>query len=97
MRHKLFLLAAILGLSALATAQPGSRRDLNSDRQRLRQLEFQLQQDRNRLAFDRRHHASRAQIRADEDLVYRDRADIRRLKDDMRRDRELRRRGRGAY
>jgi hypothetical protein len=98
MRKALFLvLAAPFALSTFCAAQPGSLIDIRADEQRLRQQELQLDRDRDRLAFDRRHRAPRGIIRADEAQINRDRDQIRRLRSDIKRDRQLRRRYRNRY
>ena len=54
MRRVLFLaFAASLAVSAFTFAQTGSMADLRADEQRLHRQELQLEQDRDRLAFDR--------------------------------------------
>ena len=59
MRRTLIAVLAIpFALSTFSAAQAGSMSDLRADEQRLRQEEIQLDRDRDRLAFDRRHHAS---------------------------------------
>src|SRR6478735_57754 len=96
MRRVLFLaFAASLAVSAFA--QTGSMADLRADEQRLHRKEVQLDQDRDRLAFDRRSHASRAQIRLDQMQIKRDRLEIRQLRADIRRDRQARSRYRSTY
>lgn len=96
MRRVLFMaFAASLAVSAFA--QTGSMADLRADEQRLHRKEVQLDQDRDRLAFDRRSHASRAQIRLDQMQIKRDRLEIRQLRADIRRDRRARSRYRSTY
>jgi Ni/Co efflux regulator RcnB len=98
MRRTLLLVLAVpLVLPILSSAQAGSLNDIRADEQRLQQRELQLDRDRDRLAFDRRHHASRGQIRADEEQIRQDRWEIKRLRADIRRDKELRRRYRARY
>lgn len=98
MRRVLFLaFAAPLAVSTFSLAQAGSMADLRADEQRLRRQELQLDQDRDRLVFDRRAHAPRAQIRLDQMQIKRDRLEIRQLKADIRRDRRARRRYRSTY
>lgn len=93
MRRVLLLaFAASLAVSVFSFAQTGSMADLRADEQRLQRQEFQLDQDRDRLAFDRRIHASRVQIRLDQMQVKRDRLEIKQLKSDIRRDRRARNR-----
>ena len=70
MRRNLFLIVALpFALHTWTSAQAGSVADLRADQQRLRQQESQLDLDRNRLIFDRRHGASRTQLQSDEALV----------------------------
>jgi outer membrane murein-binding lipoprotein Lpp len=96
MRRVLFLaFAASVAVSAFA--QTGSMADLRADEQRLHRKQVQLDQDRERLALDRRSHASRAQIRLDQMQIKRDRLEIRQLKADIRRDRQARSRYRSTY
>ena len=90
-------LAAFLTLSAFCFAQTGSMADLRADEQRLHRQELQLDQDRDRLALDRRSHASRVQIRLDQMQIRRDRMEIKQLKSDIRRDRRARNRYRSTY
>ena len=90
-RYLPLLLAVPFLVSTFSAAQAGSRADLRADEQRLRQEENQLQRDRDRLYMDRRNHAPRYIIRADEDAVRRDRARIRALRADIKRDRRIRR------
>jgi hypothetical protein len=98
MRRVLFLvLATPLAVSTFSSAQAGSLTDLRADEQRLRRQELQLDQDRDRLMFDRRAHVSRGQIRLDQAQIKRDRLEIRRLKADIRRDRRARQSYRAKY
>jgi len=98
MRRVLFLaFAASLATSAFCLAQTGSMADLRADEQRLHRQELQLDQDRDRLAFDRCSRASRVQIRLDQMQVKRDRLEIKQLKSDIRRDRRARNRYRSTY
>jgi hypothetical protein len=89
--------AAFLAVNAFCFAQTGSMADLRADEQRLHRQELQLDQDRDRLAFDRRSHASRVQIRLDQMQIKRDRMEIKQLKSDIRRDRRARNRYRSTY
>lgn len=96
MRSNLFLVLALpVALNTFSSAQAGSITDLRADEQRLRQQESQLDRDRDRLIFDRRHGAPRGQIRTDEALIRQDRSQIRQLRADIKRDRHLRRQYRG--
>ena len=98
MRRVLFLaFAAPLAVSTFCFAQTGSMADLRADEQRLHRQELQLDQDRDRLALDRRSHASRVQIRLDQMQIKRDRIEIKQLKSDIRRDRRARNRYRWSY
>ena len=98
MRRNLYLVLALpLAVNTFAAAQAGSVTDLRADEQRLRQEEYQLDRDRDRLYFDRRNHAPRYVIRADEDQVRRDRARIKHLRADIKRDRRIRRSYRRGY
>jgi hypothetical protein len=98
MRRVFFLaFAASLAVSSFTFAQTGSMADLRADEQRLHRQELQLDQDRDRLAFDRRNHASRIQIRLDQIHVKRDRLEIKQLKSDVRRDRRARNRYRSTF
>ena len=91
MRRLLFLaFAPPLAVSAFCFAQTGSMADIRADEQRLHRQELQLDQDRDRLAFDRSSHASRTQIRLDQMQIKRDRLEIKQLKSDIRRDRRAR-------
>lgn len=89
--------SASLSVSAFCFAQTGSMADLRADEQRLHRQQLQLNQDRDRLVFDRRSHASRVQIRLDQMQIKRDRLEIRHLKSDIRRDRRARNRYRSTY
>jgi hypothetical protein len=89
--------AAPLAVNAFCFAQTGSMTDLRADEQRLHRQELQLEQDRDRLALDRRSHASRVQIRLDQMQIKRDRMEIKQLKSDIRRDRRARNRYRSTY
>lgn len=92
LRKSLSLILAVpLVFTTFSAAQAGSTRDLRADEQRLRQEEFQLQRDRDRLYFDRRHHAPRYVIREDEARIRGDRARIRALRADIKHDRRIRR------
>jgi hypothetical protein len=92
MRKGCFLaLAFFLGSVPLLSAQAGSARDLRADERELQRYGWQLQQDRNRLAFDRRNHASRWQLNQDKAQIRRDQAAIRALRADIHRDRRIRR------
>lgn len=92
MRKSLYLILAIpFAFSAFSAAQAGSASDLRADEQQLRREEFQLDRDRDRLYIDRRNHAPRYVIRADEDQIRRDRGRIRAIKADIKRDRRIRR------
>lgn len=88
-------LLSLLGLSlcsaSLASAQVGSAVDLRTDQRELQRYEWQLQQDRNRLVFDRRHHAPKVQVRQDQVQIRRDKAALKSLRADIRRDRHIRR------
>jgi len=84
--------AAFLPVSIFSFAQTGSMTNLRADEQRLHRQELQLDQDRDRLALDRRSHASRTQIRLDQIQIKRDRLEIKQLKSDIRRDRRARKR-----
>jgi hypothetical protein len=98
MRRVLLLaFAASLAVSVFSFAQTGSMTDLRADEQRLHRQELQLDQDRDRLVFDRRSHASRTQIRLDQMQIKRDRLEIRQLKSDIRRDRRARNRYRSTF
>ena len=98
MRRTLFMVLAVpLALNTFSSAQAGSLVDLRADEQRLRQQELQLDRDYDRLAYDRRNHARRSQIRFDEAQIRRDRAEIRRLRADIKRDRQRRRQHREVY
>jgi hypothetical protein len=98
MRRSLLLVLAVpLAFNTFCAGQAGSLVDLRADEQRLRQQELQLDRDYDRLAFDRRNHARKSQIRFDEAQIKRDRAEIRRLRADIRRDRERRRQHREVY
>ena len=96
-RYLSLALALPFLMSTFSAAQPGSMVDLRADEQRLHRQELQLDQDRDRLALDRRSHASRAQIRMDQMQVKRDRLEIRRLRSDIRRDRRARSRYRSTF
>lgn len=89
-------LLSLLGLSlctaSLACAQTGSAVDLHTDQRELQRYQWQLQQDRNRLVFDRRHHAPRVQIREDRAQIRRDKSALKSLRADIYRDSHLRRR-----
>jgi len=89
--------AAPLAVNAFCFAQTGSMADLRADEQRLHRQELQLDHDRDRLALDRRSHASRVQIRLDQMQIKRDRIEIKQLKSDIRRDRRARNRYRSTY
>ncbi|HEX2327158.1 MAG TPA: hypothetical protein VHN74_00430 [Candidatus Angelobacter sp.] len=89
---KIVVLTAISFLPILGFAQAGSSRDFQQDERQLDSLQWQLRHDRERLAFDRRHHAGRTRIHQDEDQVRRDKDAINSLRADMRRDRKLRHR-----
>ncbi len=89
---RISVLTAIIVLPMLGFAQAGSGRDLREDEQQLDRLQWQLRHDRERLAFDRRHHAGRGRIHEDEEQVRSDKAAINSLRADMRRDRRLRHR-----
>jgi hypothetical protein len=89
--------AAPLAVNAFCFAQTGSMADLRADEQRLHRQELQLDQDRDRLALDRRSHASRVQIRLDQMQIKRDRFEIKQLKADIRKDRRARNRYRSTY
>ena len=97
--HRMLILAfaAPLAISTFSSAQAGSMADIRADEQRLHRKELQLDQDRDRLALDRRSHASRMQIRLDQIQIKRDRLEIKRLKSDIRRDRRARNRYRSTY
>jgi hypothetical protein len=98
MRRTLFLVLAVpLALNTLCAAQAGSLSDIRADEQRLRQQEIQLDRDYDRLSFDRRTRAPRSQIRLDEGLIRSDRNEIRRLRADIKRDRQRRRQHREVY
>ncbi len=88
---------ASLAVSTFCFAQTSSMADLRADEQRLHRQELQLDQDRDRLALDRRSHASRVQIRLDQMQIKRDRLEIKQLKSDIRRDRRARNRYRSTY
>ncbi|MGE5324853.1 MAG: hypothetical protein ACM3SW_18440 [Actinomycetota bacterium] len=91
-------LLSLLGLSlcsaSLAAAQAGSAVDLHVNQRELQRYQWQLQQDRNRLVFDLRHHASKAQIREDRAQIRRDKATLKTIRSDIQRDRQLRQRHR---
>ena len=89
---RISVLTAITLLPVLGFSQAGSGRDLHEDEQQLDRLQWQLRHDRERLAFDRRHHAGRGRIHEDEEQVRRDKSAINSLRADMRRDRRLRQR-----
>jgi len=98
LRWKLSMLLSLsVVLAGLAPAQSGSMADLRADEQRLRQQQLQLDQDRERLRYDRGHRASRSVINADELRIRTDRATIRSLKADIKHDRRLRRRYRQGF
>jgi len=78
--------------ASLVSAQAGSAVDLHTDQRELQRYQWQLQQDRNRLVFDRRHHASKAQIHEDQVQIRRDKNAIKTLRADIHHDRHLRRR-----
>jgi hypothetical protein len=93
MRKRSYLaLTLLLASVPLLSAQAGSTIDLRTDERELQRYEWRLQQDRNRLVFDRRNHAPKWQIGEDQAQVRRDRAAIRDLRADIRHDRHLRRR-----
>lgn len=93
MRNGFYLVLTIALTSApIAFSQAGSSRDLRADEQQLQHLQLQLEQDQDRLTFDRRHHASHGLIHEDQARVRRDREEVRRLRADIRRDRRLRHR-----
>ena len=74
MRRVLFLaFAASFAANAFFLLKQAPWRIFALDEQRLHRQELQLDQDRDRLAFDRRSHASRAQIRLDQMQIKRDR------------------------
>lgn len=93
MRHGFYLVLTIIVMSApMAFSQAGSSRDVRADEQQLQRFQWQLDQDRGRLSYDRQHHASRSLIHEDEARVRHDREAIRLLRADIRRDRRLHRR-----
>jgi len=93
MRNGFYLVFTIAFLATLPVfGQAGSSRDLRADEQQLQHYQWQLQQDKSRLSFDRHHHASHSLIHEDEARVRRDRDAVRALRADIRRDRRLRRR-----
>ncbi|HYX51905.1 MAG TPA: hypothetical protein VE783_00520 [Candidatus Limnocylindrales bacterium] len=87
---RISVLTALTILPVLGFSQASSGRDLREDEQQLDRLQWQLRHDRERLAFDRRHHASRGRIHEDEEQIRNDKASINSLRADMRRDRRLR-------
>lgn len=98
MRTNLYLVLALpLALNTFSAAQAGSLTDLRADEQRLRQAEIQLDHDRDRLLYDRRRHAGRSAISFDQAQIREDRARIRAIKADIKRDRRIRRTYRRTY
>lgn len=93
MRTGLFRLLAFCVCSAsLLPAQASTAIDLRTNERELQRYQWQLQQDRNRLMFDKRNHAPRAQIREDQAQIHHDKAAIRDLRTGIRRDRRARKR-----
>jgi hypothetical protein len=93
MRTGLLGLLAICACSTcLASAQASTAIDLRTNERELQRYQWQLQQDRNRLVFDKRNHAPRLQIREDQAQIHRDKDAIKSLQADIRRDRRTRRR-----
>lgn len=89
-------LLSVLGLSlcsaSLVSAQAANAVDLHTDQRELQRYQWQLQQDRNRLVFDRRHHAPKVQLREDRAQIRRDKNSIKTLRADIHHDRRLHRR-----
>jgi len=88
----LLLLAFSLCWASLASAQASTAIDLRTNERELQRYQWQLQQDRNRLMFDRRNHAPRLQIREDQAQIHRDKAALKTLRAEIRRDRRARKR-----
>lgn len=89
---RLGLLAICACSACLAYAQGSTAIDLRTNERELQRYQWELQQDRNRLMFDKRNHAPRAQIREDQAQIHRDKDAIKNLRADIRRDRRARRR-----
>jgi hypothetical protein len=86
------VLSGFLAFGAALPAQTVAERDIHSDQRQLEQYQWRLRQDQSRLSFDRRNHAPKLQIREDRTRVQNDKAAIRLLRADMRRDLNARRR-----
>jgi hypothetical protein len=86
------VLSGFLAFSPVLLAQTVVERDIHSDQRQLEQFQWRLRQDQSRLSFDRRNHAPKLQIREDRARVQNDKAAIRLLRADMRRDLNARRR-----
>jgi hypothetical protein len=82
----LTMLGVCLSSSVLLTAQAGSGIDLQTDQRELPRYQGHLQQDRYRLVLDRRGRAPKVQIHEDQAQIQRDKASIRGLRADIRRD-----------
>jgi hypothetical protein len=86
------LLAFCLCSASLVSAQASAAIDLRTNERELQRYQWQLQQDRNRLMFDKRNHAARPQIREDQAQIHRDKVALKSLRADIRRDRRAHRR-----
>lgn len=89
----LVVLSGFLALVPVLPAQTVAERDIHADQRQLEQYQWRLRQDQSRLDFDRRHRVPKIQIREDRARVQNDKAAIRLLRADMRRDFIRRHRG----
>jgi TolA-binding protein len=76
---------------SLPERTPGTRADLREDRQEVRQLEVQIQRDRQKLEEDREHFGKRSpQVRGDRAQLRHDKHVLARLHHDISRDKRIR-------